>query len=239
MFLQKNYTDPCFLGGLPKKIIFFGFTLNRVYHFQGLTGFMKKQHYLIFAASLTLLTACGKNDADQQASSGQPKQEQVKLKPLSASLIPNGHWLFNPLHCSQSLPSQGVYDIKINGNAFEYIGITQQGEWHAVDAPEFSSKLLQYLENDSATCYQVEKDKLVFATFTAPGTQLIVGYNPGSGVIFTESDGLIVAGTQFNMDTLKEFTFVHVDDVEPIDPLLVEQPTQTENDEEGVIYENE
>lgn len=232
-FLSNFTQDPVFYPFCQKN------TLITHIHYPGIDQLldllMKHYRYLLAAAALTLLASCGKKE-QPEAGLDLQQPKQVKVKPLSQSLIPSGHWLFNPLHCSDSIPSNGVFDLKIDGNAINYIGITQNGQWHGIESSVFSSELSDYLKTNDAACFSVDKEKLVFARFTAPGTEFYLAFNPKTGVVFTRSDNGIVPGTIFNLDVLKNFAFVQIETSELYEESTPDTESQTD---EGVIYENQ
>lgn len=184
------------------------------------------KHIVISAIAATLLfplAGCGKKIEEAPV-----KKVEIKtsLKPLSNALIPNGHWLVNPLYCAKQLPSQGVYDFKISDTTFTMIGIDQKGAWYSLDDQALRDNAQSFLETDNATCLDMSLDALTYATFTAPGTKLTLAYSPGADSLIVIKGNEAHLATRFDMDILKHFEFVEIEQPDVIDE---EEPQTTKN----------
>lgn len=158
----------------------------------------------------------------------------VKPKPLAASLIPNGHWLANPLHCSKQLPSQGVYDFKIENYAHTFIGITQEGKWDGVETDTYKARIEAFLATEQASCLPNDMSKMIVAKYSAPGTTKILAYTLGTGFVMVIHDDSIDIATRFDMDMLKSFEYVELMSPDAIDDTVL----NVAEGDDGVTYEN-
>lgn len=195
-------------------------------------GEMNMKKTLASAVVLLLLSACSKDDS-QPTEQTQTPVPQVQHKPLAQELIPNGHWLFNPLHCSKELPSNGVFDLKINEYNLTYINITQSGDWAEIDVKAETHKSVQdYLASDSAKCLGMSKDQLKYARYTAPGTQFDFVLSPKSSAVLMITKEGIYPALAFDEKVLTGYKYVEQNSTEEPLELSKEKQAQTAQDVE-------
>ena len=162
--------------------------------------------------AIAILTACGPKVEDQPILA----DAAAKPKPavLSDSQIPHGHWLVNPLHCLKQLPSHGVYDFKIKSQVLTTNGIKQQGEWNKLDAENIIPRLSEYLASDLASCVDIDIGDISFASYTAPGNRLEVGFVADKDILFVLKPDSILLAKNFDVQVFRDYTFVEINMVD-------------------------
>jgi hypothetical protein len=189
-------------------------------------------------ATLAFLTACGNNEpATTSTIEQQPKP--TAYKPLTKEFIPNGHWLFNPRHCSKELPSTGVFDIKVNDYKVTYIGIAQNGEWDELEPkPETQKAVEGFLASDAAKCLNMQKENLKYARFTAPGTQFdFVLSKDNKSVLLINKDAVYPAFI-FDEKVLTTYKYVELNTEEQVAAPVEVINQNSANTDQTVKYTN-
>lgn len=176
---------------------------------------------------MTLLSACSKEEKPTES----PKtQEPVKVaqQPLPEELTPNGHWLFNPRHCSKELPSAGVFDIKVKEKSVTFIGITQSGDWDVFEPSDKTKALVQdFLASDASKCLGIKVESVKYARYTAPGTQFDFVLNDSKAVLLITQEGIVPA-LPFDEKILTTYKYVELNAPEEPIELLQQNPSNTD-----------
>ncbi|MAA92974.1 MAG: hypothetical protein CML21_00420 [Rheinheimera sp.] len=157
------------------------------------------------------------------------------LKQLPSALIPNGHWLVNPLHCSKQLPSQGVFDFKVNGHEIVTFGIEQKGKWHQFDDEAVKAQANRFLSSDKASCLTFPTDNLIYASFSAPGTEYTLIYASGSDKLLLIDGQNTHLASKFDIEAFRTYEFVELEQPDDVD--VADQPVTNTNSLIEVIHE--
>lgn len=175
---------------------------------------LPKKITLLIATLSVLLVGC---DSSNQADSLNGSVKAVNAEQtLAASLIPDGHWLFNPRHCLKELPSAGVFDVKVEQSNFTYIGITQIGKWTTLPLGTVKESLNKFFSLRENKCFAPTSDYTpVLARFKAPGTDMTFVVIPGHDKIFRLQGEEIIPAANFDASFLKQFKFIEVQKNDP------------------------
>jgi hypothetical protein len=178
----------------------------------GKTTMSKQVMYTAAILTTLTLTGCDSNKQVVKIDTSVVKQDI----PLKVELIPRGHWLFNPMHCKEQLPSVGVYDLKVDNNDMTYIGITQSGRWLTFENENAKAEIDALLDSDAFNCFKPEREyDVVMATYKAIGTNMVFAIIPGHPVLFRYQHGKYEPAAPFNKDVLKGFTFIETQQDDP------------------------